>query len=240
MNLSRLLIRTIALCCLLILQPLSVAFAENQLAAFEANYIFYYGKSKVANAKIKLTQSADIWNWRLTTDPTGLLSLLTSKEPYSETTFSRTDGSHEIQNIVIADDGEGDKQLETAKFDWSSKQVDMLRKDVPNNQSLTGEVYDYLTIHLLSAKLQEQGLQQFSVDFYYKGRLVKAELKQLENTRLKINKEEVDVVVMEQTVEGSGTKSTYYYNPETPYLPMKIETAKSGKTGTTLLFQSVQ
>jgi hypothetical protein len=220
-------------------QLFPVVSAESQLAAFEANYKFYYGKSKVANAQIKLSQSGDTWHWRLTTDPTGLLSLITSKEPYSETVFSRVEGGHKIQNITIADKGEGDEELETANFDWSSNQVDMLRKGTQNIQPLTEDVYDYLTIHLLSAKMQEEGLKHSSVDFYYKGRLVKTELKQIENARLKINKEEIDVRVMEQTVEDSSTVSTYYYSPESPYFPMKIETKKPGKTGTSMLFQSV-
>jgi hypothetical protein len=232
-------LRTITLCSLLILQLLPVVSAESRLTAFQANYKFYYGKLKVANAQIKLSRSGATWHWRLTTNPTGLLSLLTRKEPYSETFFSRVDGSHKIQSITIADDGEGDKQLETARFDWNSKQVKMLRKGKHNMQPLSGDVYDFLTIHLLSAKMQEQGLKHASADFFYKGRLVKTALKRVENTRLEINKAEIDVTVFEHSIEGSSTRTTYYYKPDAHYLPMKIKTVKPGKTSTTMLFQSI-
>jgi len=233
------LIGTITLCCLFAAQLLPVVSAEVQLTAFQASYKFYYGKLKVARGQIKLSQSGDLWHWSLTTHPTGLLSLITRKEPYSETFFTRLQGKIKIQNLTIADEGEGDKQLETAQFDWHRKQVDTLRKGKRNVLPLSEEVYDYLTVHLLSAKMQEQGLDHSRVDFVYKGRLVKAELRRLEDARLEINKEEFDVIVMEQTVEGSSTKSTYYYKADTPYLPMKIKTVKPGKTSTTLIFQSL-
>ena len=77
----RFLIRTIILCCFYSAQLLPVASAEVQLTAFQANYKFYYGKLKVANAQIKVSQTGDSWHWRLTTDPIGLLSLLTSRKP---------------------------------------------------------------------------------------------------------------------------------------------------------------
>lgn len=256
---TRLLFQTITLCCLLSSLVLPVASAEIRLSAFEANYKFYYGPIKVANAKILLSRSDSIWSWRLSTDPVGVASLLTGgKQPYSETTFTRIDGRHKLQSITIADKGKNDKQLETANFDWNHKQVTTLRKDVANSQPLSADVYDHLTIHLLAAKMQEQGLQHSSVDFYYKGKLVKTKLSQVGKTRLKIDSkgrlvnkefkqagkrsleidtEEIDVVIFEQTIEGSSTKSTYYYKPDTPYLPMKIETEKPGKTGTTMLYQ---
>lgn len=237
-NPARSLIRNTVIGCLLALQLVPVVSAEFPLIAFQANYELYYGKSKVANAQIKLSRSGDIWHWRLTTDPTGLLSLLTSKEPTSETIFSRVDGSHKIQSIRIAKGGDKDKQPETAQFDWNSRQVDMMRKGVQNIEPLAGDVYDYLSIHLLSAKMLDQDLQQAQVDFYYKGRLVKAELKQLGKARLELKDKVIDVMILEQSVEGSKTKSTYYYDPGTPYIPMKIETAKPGKTTTTMLFRS--
>jgi hypothetical protein len=237
-NTVRRLIRNVTTGCLLALQLVPVVSAEVPLTAFQANYELYYGKSKVANAQVNLSQSGDTWHWRLTTKPTGLLSLITNKEPLSETIFTRVDGSHKIQDIKIAKDGKKDKQLETARFDWDSNQVDMMRKGVQNIEPLSGEVYDYLSIHLLSAKMLDQDLPQVRVDFYYKGRLVKAELKRLGKARLELNDKEIDVMIIEQSVEGSRTKSIYYYDPGTPNMPMKIETVKPGKTTTTMFFRS--
>jgi hypothetical protein len=237
-NSVRRLIRSITIGCLFALQLVPVVSAEVPLAAFQANYELFYGKSKVANAQINLSQSGDTWHWRLTTKPTGLLSLITNKEPLSETIFIRVGGSHQIQDIKIAKNGEKDKQMETARFDWNSKRVDMMRKGVQNIEPLSEDVYDYLSIHLLAANMMEQNIPQARVDFYYKGRLVKAELKQLGKARLELNEKEIDVMIFEQSVEGSRTKSKYYYDPDAPYIPMKIETTKPGKTTTTMFFRS--
>ena len=236
MNSSRRLILKMAMGCLLVLQLLPVVTAEVPLVAFEANYELFYGKSKAAIAQLSLTQTGDNWRWYLLTKPKGILSLLTSKEPYSETIFTRVDGNHRVQQITIADDGVKDKQLETVKFDWDGRQVEMLRKGVTSSAALSGDVYDYLSVHLLSAKMQDENLPQASVDFYKKGRLIKLELKQLPNTSVTIGEKEVDVMIFEQLLQDSRTRLIYYYDPGTPYIPMKIETLHPEKKTTTMVF----
>ena len=145
-------------------------------------------------------------------------------------------GGLQLQQITVADDGEKDKQLETAKFDWDGRQVEMLRKDVASTAALSEEVYDYLSIHLLSAKMQDENLQQTSVDFYYKGGVRKLELKRLDNATITINEKEVDVVVFEQSVQDSKTRSIYYYDPGTPFIPMKIETLHPERKTNTMVY----
>ena len=232
----RRLILKIAMGSLLILQLLLVVSAEVPLTAFEANYDFFYGKSRVATAQLSLTQTGDNWRWYLLTKPKGLLSIFTSKEPYSETLFSRIDGDHRLQQVTMADEGEKDKQLETAKFDWNGRQVDMLRKGVASTAVLSGDVYDYLSVHLLSAKMLNENLQQASVDFYYKGELKKLELKQLDNSSVTIGEKEVNAVVFEQSLQDSSTRSIYYYDPSTPFIPMKIETLHPERKTKTMVF----
>ncbi len=236
MKFSRQLILNIAMACLLVLQLLPVVSAEVPLAAFEANYILYYGKTKAAIAQLSLTRTGDNWRWYLHTKPKGLLSLLTNKEPYSETIFTKIDGNLRLQEITLADDGEKDKQLETAKFDWNGRQVEMLRKDVASTAALSEDVYDYLSVHLLSAKMQEENLQKARVDFYYKGRLIKLELKRLDDTTVTINEKEVDVMVFEQSLQDSKTRSIYYYDPGNPFIPLKIETLHPEKKSKTFVF----
>jgi len=111
---------------------------------------------------------------------------------------------------------------------------------VSNNLPLTGEVYDNLSIHLFSAKMLDENLQQASVDFYYKGRVVKSELKQFEKTNITVNENEVEVMVIGQSVDGSSTKYRYYYDPDTAYVPKKIVTGKPDKKSTTWLYVAVK
>jgi hypothetical protein len=222
---------------LLAIQLLPVASAEVPLVAFEANYELFYGKSRAADARLSLAQTGDNWRWLLNTKARGLASLLTSKKPYAETIFSRVDGKHRIQKIIVADDAEKAKEVETAKFDWNNQQVESTRKEVTNNQPLTADVYDNLSIHLFSAKMLDENLPQASVEFYYKGRVVKSELKQLDKTSITVNEKDVEVMVIEQSVQDSSTKYTYYYNPATPVIPMRIVSGKPDKTATTWFFK---
>jgi hypothetical protein len=236
MRFSRRLLKDLAMGFLLVFQFLPVASAEVPLVAFEANYELFYGKSRAADAQLSLAQAGDNWRWLLTMKPRGLASLLTSKKPYSETIFSRVDGKHRIQQVIVADDAEKAKEVETAKFDWNSQQVETMRKEVINNQPLTADVYDNLSIHLFSAKMLDENLPQASVEFYYKGRVVKSELKQLDKTSITVNEKNVEVMVVEQSVQDSSTKYTYYYDPATPVIPMKIVSGKPDKTATTWFY----
>ena len=236
MSFSRRLLQNLTIGFLLVIQLLPVVFAEVPLVAFEANYELFYGKLKAANAQLSLSQSGNNWRWLLTTQPKGLASLLTSKNPYSETIFARVDGNHRIQELIIADDAEKAKEVETAKFDWNSAQVETMRKEVTNNLPLTGDVYDNLSIHLFSAKMLDENLPQASVKYYYKGRVVKSELKQLDKTSITLNEKDLEVMVVEQSVQDSSTKYTYYYDPSIPFIPMKIVTGKPDKKATTWLY----
>ncbi len=236
MSFSRRLSKNLTIGSLLVIQLLPAVYAEVPLTAFEANYELFYGKTRAADAQLSLSQAEDSWRWLLTTQPRGLATLLTSKNPYLETVFSRIDGNHRVQQITIADDVEKAKEVETAKFDWNSQQVEMLRKDVTNNQPLNGDVYDNLSIHLFSAKMLDENLPQASVEFYYKGRVVKSELKQLDKTSITLNEKDVEVMVVEQSVQDSSTRYTYYYDPGTPLIPMKIVSGKPDKTATTWFY----
>jgi len=236
MSINKQLIRNLTISSLLVLQLLPVVSAEVPLAPFEANYELFYGKTKFAKAHLSLAQTGENWRWRLDTKPAGLASLLTSKKPYSETIFVRIDGNHRTQQLIIADDAEKTKELETAKFDWNSRQVETLREDVTSNFPLTGDVYDILSIHLFSAKMLDENLRQASIDFYYKGRVVKSELNQLEKTSITINGNEINVMVIGQSVEGSSTTYKYYYDPGTPYIPIKIISGKPDKKPVTWFY----
>ncbi len=236
MSFSRRLSKNLTIGSLLVIQLLPAVYAEVPLTAFEANYELFYGKTRAADAQLSLSQAEDSWRWLLTTQPRGLATLLTSKNPYLETVFSRIDGNHRVQQITIADDVEKAKEVETAKFDWNSQQVEMLRKDVTNNQPLNGDVYDNLSIHLFSAIMLDENLPQASVEFYYKGRVVKSELKQLDKTSITLNEKDVEVMVVEQSVQDSSTRYTYYYDPGTPLIPMKIVSGKPDKTATTWFY----
>lgn len=206
------------------------------LDSFEANYEMFYGDLKAAEAHLSLQRSGTNWRWQLTTKPTGLAAILTNKKPHSETIISFVEGSPRIQKVTISEGGKKDKLLEAANFDWNNRQVEMSRKGVSNTAVLSGVVYDYLSVHLLTAKMQQENLQQSSADFYYKGRLVKLNLKQLANSRVTIGASEIDTIVYEQSLEGSRTKSIYYYDPDRPITPMKIETKKPERKSTTMLY----
>ena len=86
----------------------------------------------------------------------------------------------------------------------------------------------------------KQKMQESEFNFYSKGKLTKSHLKRTGKSTLEIDKKMIDVLIFEQTTEGSSVKMKYFYDPEKPLLPIKIERIKPEKKATIMLLRSVE
>lgn len=202
-----------------------VMAAEAPLRAFTASYDVTKGGMKLGTAELSLEPLEQIWRWRLTTRPSGLLAMVTRKKPYSETTFIREYDQIRLQQIVIADENDS-KNLESASFDWKNRQMKALRKGKRSSVNLTTEVYDYQSIHLLARAMQLQQLNEVTFTFYRKAKLVKSRLVYRGRGLVKVGDRDTNANIFEQTISGSKTTVKYSYDQQNPLLPLLIETRK--------------
>jgi len=201
-------------------------FAEEvPLRAFTASYSLHKGSMHVGTAKLSLEPFEQLWRWRLTTRARGIFAVFVHKKPYSITTFSRVQDDVRLQKIVIADEKDED-EYESASFDWEAGRMGVLRKGKRKNVKLAAPVYDYQSIHLLSAAMQRHQSDEETVDFYRKGKLAKSRLVYLGEEIVDIGDRKIEARVFRQTVEGSRTVIRYFYDPDHPLLPLLIENRK--------------
>lgn len=212
---------------------------EITLAPYQASYALYRGSLKVARSELSLEQSGRYWRWRQTSKAKGIYSLLSNKILYAETTLLRLENRYRIHNILLTDDGDGDR-FENARFDWNNQQIDVQYKNKRYVETVPGDVYDSHSIHLLTAQMLKQNLQQSEFYFYRRGKLTKSRLKRTGKSTVEFNNKPIEVLVFEQTSEGTGSKLKFYYDPDKPLLPIKIERIKPGKKTTTMLLESVE
>jgi hypothetical protein len=212
---------------------------EITLAPYQASYTLYRGSLNVARSELSLEQSGRYWRWRQTSKATGIYSLLSNKILYAETTLLRLENRYKIHNILFTDDGDGDR-FENARFDWNKQQIDIQYKNKRYVETVPGEIYDAHSIHLLAAQMLQQNLQQSEFYFYRRGALTKSRLKRTGKSTLEVNNKPIEVLVFEQTSEGSGSKLKFFYDPDKPLLPIKIERTKPGKKTTIMLLKSVE
>jgi len=152
------------------------AFAEEvPLRAFTASYSLHKGNMHIGAVELSLEPFEQLWRWRLSTRARGIYAMLIHKKPYSETTFSHDKDDVRLQQIVISDEKD-DEEYESANFDWEARRMKVLRKGKRGKVALVAEVYDYLSIHLLAAAMQQHQRDEETVDFYRKGKLVKSTL----------------------------------------------------------------
>ena len=212
---------------------------EITLAPYQASYALYRGNLNVARTELSLEQSGRYWRWRQTSKAKGIYSLLSNKILYAETTLLRLENRYRIHNILLTYGGDGDR-FENARFDWNNQQIDVQYKNKRYVETVPGDVYDSLSIHLLTAQMLNQNLQQSEFYFYRRGKLSKSRLKRTGKSTIEINNKPIEVLVFELTSKSSGSILKIYYDPNKPLLPIKIVRTKPGKKTTIMLLESVE
>jgi len=213
--------------------------ADIALTPYQASYALYRGGLNVASSELSLEQSGRYWRWRQTSKPKGIYALFSNINLYAETTLLRLDDEYKIHNILLSDEGD-DQRFENARFDWDKRQIDIQYKNKRYIESMPGEVYDSHSIHLLTAHMLKQNIEESDFNFYRRGKLAKSHLKWTGKSTLEFNRKMIEVLVFEQTTEGSRSKLKYFYDPQKPLLPIKIERTKPEKKTTIMLLRSVE
>lgn len=228
---------TLSLLLLLAFSPTGFAL-EIPLQPFNASYNLYKGGMNIAIAEIRLERSGEHWRWSSLTKARGIYKWFTSKQPYTETSFSRIENGFRLSEILIADRGKK-KSLESARFDWIKGELEVMRKGKRRQLQLADGVYDYQSIHLLAAAMGQQQLKATTVDFYRKGKLVKSRLVYSGQQAVEVNGKSVQANVYEQVVARSNSKIKYYYDVDNPLLPLRIERLESGESPAVLTLRQV-
>jgi hypothetical protein len=217
----------------------SARAAEVPLRAFTASYDLTAKGMNLGTTKLSLEPVKELWRWRLTTKARGIYSMFIHKKPYSETTFSHNRDEVRLQQIIIADENDKDK-YESVSFDWNSSQMQVTRKGKHSSVALTTGVYDYQSIHLLAAAMQLQDLENATVSFYRKGKLVESSLTFRGEGSVKIDGKDIDARIYEHTIVGSKTRLKYYYDPRNPLLPLLIERRRKDDPPSSLKLREVE
>jgi len=226
----------------LLLLGLLIFFAPAGLAdtpaisAFNATYSLHMGGLKVGEANLSVEQLDANMRWQLSSKATGIFALLTGKKPYSESILNSSGNAYQLASITVSDNRK-DQPTESVRFNWPEKKLEVQRKGKSEVLTLTNSVYDYLSIHWLSAQMTLNADSKTEVDFYLKGKLVKSTLKFIGVTDINIRDKSLSVRLYEQTFNNSKTRYEYYYDLKNPLLPIKIEQFKPGKDSTIMLFK---
>lgn len=212
--------------------------AEVPLRAFGASYDLYQGGMHIAITEISLQDTDGLWRWRMTTRARGIYALFFSSSPYSETTFTLDKNDIQLQQILVADMADK-KKNESANFDWNKGTIAVLRRGKQKELPLDASVYDYNSIHLLTAAMQLRQQESAIVDFYVKGKLVKSRVVYSGTGNVDIDGESIGAIIYEQVMVRSNSKIKYYYDAENPLLPLRIEKLESGESPAVLSLRKV-
>lgn len=221
-----------------LLLSLPLGAADLSLKPFTANYRLYKGGVHVADSELGLNHSGDLWRWYMSTKASGIYSLFSKRNPYSETTFFFSGSEPKLHNILVADASD-EKKYETARFDWEQGKIEVLRKNQQQQLELNSSVYDYHSIHLLAASMSQLQQEYRLVDFYHKGKLLHSQLIYNGKGILELNGTEYQTNIFEQGIIGSDSIVKYIYDAKNPILPLRVESIQKGESSSILLLQQV-
>jgi len=224
---------------LLALLAIPVFAIDIELNPYQASYAVYRGGLNVAISELSLEQSGQYWRWRQTSKAIGVYALFSNKTLYRETTLLLYDKQYRIHNILLTEEGD-DGGYENARFSWHDQKIDIQYKNQRYIETMPAEIYDSHSIHLLSAQMLKQHLQTSEFSLYNKGKIKKSYLNLIGESTLEINQKSIEVLVFEQSSEGSSAIVRFYYAAENPLLPLKIERIKPKKKTIIMLLQSVE
>jgi hypothetical protein len=229
----------ISLSLLLMASVGGIAAAQDvALKPFTASYDLYRGGMHLAITELSLERREDAWRWVSETRARGIYKLFTDKRPYSETRFARF-GDRLLVTEILLDENGGERHEETARFDWASGRLEVLRKNKRSEVELGDAVYDYLSIHLLAATMGQSQMEKSTIDFYRKGKLVKSRFVYSGQQPVSIDGKSIDANVYEQVVSKSKSKIKYYYDAQNPLLPLRIEKLEAGESPSILSLRQV-
>ncbi len=216
----------------------AVATAQVPLRAFTASYDLTRGSMHLGTTELTLKPLGKKWQFRLSTRARGIYAVFINNKPVSETSFSNDQDQLLLDQIIISDEKDED-EYESASFDWKKGQMKVLRKGKHSDVALTDSVFDYQSIHLVTAAMQIQQLKHAEVAFYRKGELTQSSVSYRGESSVTINGNKTNAQVFEHNVTGSSTRLKYYYDAQNPLLPLLIERRKSDDTPITLRLRKV-
>jgi hypothetical protein len=227
--------RSLLLCLLIFVASAGLA-GEQAISAFSATYTLHKGGLQVGEADLSMEQLDGNMRWQLSSRATGMYALLTSKKPYSESFLKSAGNDYQLASVTVSGNRE-DQPTESARFNWSENKLEVQRKGKSKVLTLKNNVFDYLSIHWLSAQMTINAGSKTEIDFYRKGKLVKSSLKLIGVSEINTKDKTRSVRLYEQSFKKSKTRYQYYYDLKNPLLPIKIERIKPGKDSTIMLFK---
>ena len=227
--------RSFLLALIIIVAPAGQA-NEPIISAFSATYSLHKGGLQVGEADLSMEQHDGHMRWQLSSRASGIYALLTEKEPYSESILKKSKSDYQLTSITVSSNRK-DQPTETAEFNWSSNRLKVNRKNKSKTLKLKNNVFDYLSIHWLSAQMTIYAGTKSEITFYRKGKLLKSTLESKGIVEINTKDQSKSVHLYEQSFKKSKTRYRYYYDLENPLLPIKIERIKPGKDSNILLFK---
>jgi len=201
--------------------------AAQSIEPFEARYHVYRGDTHVANSKLSLHRQNGEWVWFMNTEPRGIYSWLTKKQPFTET---RMQNSPTGLQLLLENSGEYQNKppQQSDWFDYTTRIIYHMKDGNISQIKLPDDVYNYQSVHTLYPQMLSQHKLQLPINFYRNGAVTKSTLTLEKAFPIPDKSGTIKVDKITQTFDQSDKQMIYYYQGGS-IAPLKIEQIKRGK-----------
>lgn len=213
---------------------LGVATAQSiksgDIAPFEVVYEVGNNLISAGDARLRLSNTGDLWEYSLNIRPKGVFKLAGKGRIREKSTFTLLESGDEVflqpQEYQYRQDDERRREV-NAGFDWDNNTVTYKYRGKTVTESFTTPLLDRLTVTLLIMNALRHDFDKVELPVFDSAKIKQVDFVNEGHEYLKTNRGRIDTIrVTNRNATGGSRETTTWFAPSLDYLPVKIEHKK--------------
>ncbi|MGH8139074.1 MAG: DUF3108 domain-containing protein [Steroidobacteraceae bacterium] len=211
----------------------------DELAPFEASYVWIWHGMTVALSTVKLERQDDTWVYRSKSEPRGIGRML-SERPTQESVLRVTEAGTQPMSYKADDGTSSTKRDVDVRFDWVHGRVTGVYEDVPIDMPVRPGLQDDLSVQiaLMVELLRGRSPETFRL-------LDKSAVREYRYTRegeetMSTPLGAVSTIVYRSQKQGSPRVTRFWCAPSRGYIPMRVEQKRKDEVEWSMQIQTLK
>ncbi len=217
---------------------------SGDIAPFEAVYEVGNNLISAGDARLRLSNEGDLWEYSLNIKPKGVFKLAGKGRIKEISTFTLVESDGEVflqpQSYQYRQDDERRREVD-ARFDWENSTVTYEYRGETVTESFTDPILDRLTATLLIMNSLRHDFQKAELPVFDNARIKQVNFVNEGHESLRTRQGRIDTIrVTNRNATGGSRETITWFAPSLDYLPVKIEHKKRGNLVVRLSLMSLE
>ena len=217
---------------------------SGDIAPFEAVYEVGNNFISAGDARLRLSNKGNLWEYSLDIKPKGVFKLAGKGRINEKSTFTLVESDGEVflqpQSYQYRQDDERRRKV-NARFDWENDTVTYEYRGKTVTESFADPLLDRLTATLLIMNALRHDFQQAELPVFDSAKIKQVKFVNEGHEPLRTRQGRIDTIrVSNRNATGGSRETITWFAPSLDYLPVKIEHKKRGDLVVRLSLMSLE